>query len=81
MQTHGGGAPIGQGAYITQRKLKFRGGSIQSKMFYYQEHPTTASTSSIISPHSPQAGPSNDFSYDSTFIPTQHSSNSEESSE
>ena len=33
MQTCGGGAPIGRGAYITQRKLKFRGGSIQSKKF------------------------------------------------
>ena len=29
MRTRGGGAPIGQGAYITQRNLKFRSGSIQ----------------------------------------------------
>ena len=33
MQTRGGGASIDHGAYITQRKLKFRGGSIQRKTF------------------------------------------------
>ena len=69
-QTRGGGVPIGQGASITQQKLKFRGGSIQIKKFYCQERPTTASTPSITSSNSPQLGPSNDSSYDSTFIPT-----------
>ena len=33
MRTRGCGTPVGQGAYITQRKLKIRGGSIQSKNF------------------------------------------------
>ena len=81
MPTHGGGVPIGQGACITLQKLKFRGGSIQSKKVYCQEHSTTASTPSITSSHSPQAGPSNDSSYDSKFITTQYSSSSEERSE
>ena len=81
MGTRGRDTPVGQGAY-TQRKLKIRGGSIQSKNFYTEHPPTTASTPSIITPHSPRTGPSNDSKYDSTFIPTQHSiSSSEESSE
>ena len=50
IQSGGSGDPIGQSAYITQQKLKFRGGSIQSKKFYCKEHPSP----SIISPHSPQ---------------------------
>ena len=80
-QNRGGGAPIGLGAYIRQWKFKFRGGSIQSKRFYCQEHPTAASSPSIIFPHLAQAGPSNDSNYDSTFKPTQYFSNSEESGE
>ena len=81
MRTRNCGTLVGQSAYITQRKLKIKGGSIQSKNFY-TEHPLlTALTPSIITPHSPRAGPSNDSSNDSTFIPTQHSSSSEESSE
>ena len=75
------GTPVGQGTYITQGKLKIRGDSIQSKNFYTEHPPTIASTPSVITLHSPRAGPSNDSSYDSTFIPTQHSSNSKESSE
>ena len=74
MRTRGGsgGNAIGQGAYIRQRKLKFRGNLIQSKKFYCQEHSTAASIPSIISPHSAQDGPSNYSSYDSTFILTQY---------
>ena len=53
----------------------------KAKNFYTEHPPTTASTPSIITPHSPRAGPSNNSSYDSTFIPTQHFSSSEESSE
>ena len=56
MWTCGGGAPIGQGVYITQRRLKFGGDSIPRERFYCHEHTTTASTSSIISPHLPKAG-------------------------
>ena len=81
MRTRGRGNPVGQGVYIMQRKLKIRGGSIQSKNVYTEHPPTTTSTPSIITPNSPRVEPSNDFSYDSTFIPTQHSSSSEESSE
>ena len=81
MQTCGGGAPIGQGAYITLWKLKLIGGKIQSKKFYCQEHPATASKTLIISPNSPQAGPSNNSNYDNTFMPTQYSSSRKESIE
>ena len=77
MRSRGRGTPVGPGAYITQRKLKIKGGSIQSKNFYIEHPSTTASTPSIITPHSPWAGPSNDSSYDSTFIPNKHSSSEE----
>ena len=56
MRTRGRGTPVGQGAYIMQRKLKIRGGSIQSKNFYTEHPPTTASTPSIITPHSSRGG-------------------------
>ena len=81
MRSHGRDTPVGQGAYIMQWKLKIRGVSIQSKNVYTEHPPTTTSTPSIITPHSSRVLPSNDSSYDSTFIPTQHSSSSEESSE
>ena len=81
MQNRGSGALIGQSVYITQRKLKLRGSLIQIKHFYFQEHPATASTLSIISPHSPQTGLSSDSSCDSTFVLTQHSTSSQESNE
>ena len=34
MRTRGRGTHVGQGAYITQRKLRIRGGSIQSKFLH-----------------------------------------------
>ena len=79
--TRGCGTRVGHVTYITQRKLKISGGLIQSKDFYTEHLPTIASTLSVITLHSPRAGPPNDSSYDSTFIPIQHSSNSKESSE
>ena len=81
VRTRGRGTPVGQGAYITQRKFKMRVVSIQSKNFYTEHPRTAASIPSIITPHSPRAEPSTDSSYDSTFIPTQHPSSSEEGSE
>ena len=81
MQTRDRGTPVGQGAYITQWKLKIIGGSIQGKNFYTEHPPTTTSTPSNITLHSSRMEPSNDYSYDSTFVPTQKSSSNEESSE
>ena len=40
MRTRSRGTPLGQDAYITQQKLKIRGGLFQSKNFY-TEHPLT----------------------------------------